>query len=693
LEILGVKPILGRSFVEQEEQTAAAPVAMISGRLWQERFGRDSQVVGKVVNLAGAPHTIIGVLPPLFQFPFAGLDIWVTKSAELIEIDPQSRAISPTLKVFGRLKPGVSIQQANAEVAVLKQQYAAAHSGMLDAKTESPENLVRITEDLVSDIRPKLWMLFGAVGFAMMIVCANVGSLTLARATSRAKEFAIRAAIGAGHGRMVRQLCIESLLLAFVAGSVGLALAVAGVSAIRSMTLVDLPRAAEIHVDSTVLGFALGLAALTGVLLGLAPSLVVLQPNLAGFLRGTESDGDVRSTMRMRFSPRQLLVAGQVALSLLLLIAATLLTKSLVRLYRVDPGFQPNNLLTMQVSLSPARYDTAEKRAVFYEQLVERVESVPGVRSAAVSLTLPFTGWAGVPVQLATGVPLKLNERPISILQPVTPNYFRTMKIAVKRGHDFNSHDTTNSAPVVIINESLARHFWPEYPNGPDPLGQYLLMGREPRPKQIVGITADVRQQGKDQDAKFGLYVPNAQVALPSAAIVVRTAGDPLVFARTVQEQILAIDPEQPVSDIKTMDEVTEASEGELRLITRLLAGFSGGTTMLSLIGIYALISYSVSKRTKEIGIRQALGAGRGHILSLVVGQGFVLSVIGIVVGAGAAFGLTRVLKDLLFQVTATDPATFVEISLLFVAMALLASFIPARRAAKVDPMVALRYE
>jgi ABC-type antimicrobial peptide transport system permease subunit len=245
----------------------------------------------------------------------------------------------------------------------------------------------------------------------------------------------------------------------------------------------------------------------------------------------------------------------------------------------------------------------------------------------------------------------------------------------------------------VIINESLARHFWPEYPNGPDPLGQYLLMGREPRPKQIVGITADVRQQGKDQDAKFGLYVPNAQVALPSAAIVVRTAGDPLVFARTVQEQILAIDPEQPVSDIKTMDEVTEASEGELRLITRLLAGFSGGTTMLSLIGIYALISYSVSKRTKEIGIRQALGAGRGHILSLVVGQGFVLSVIGIVVGAGAAFGLTRVLKDLLFQVTATDPATFVEISLLFVAMALLASFIPARRAAKVDPMVALRYE
>ena len=315
------------------------------------------------------------------------------------------------------------------------------------------------------------------------------------------------------------------------------------------------------------------------------------------------------------------------------------------------------------------------------------------MRSAAISLTLPFTGWAGVPVQLATGLRLKLNEEPISIFQPVTPGYFRTMKIALKRGREFTAHDTAVSAPVAIINESLARRFWPEYPNGPDPIGQYLLMGRNPRPKQIVGITADVREQGKDQDAKFGLYLPNAQLPTPSAAIIIRTVGDPLLLVRTLEQQILSIDPEQPVSDIKSMDEVAEASEGQLRLITRLLAGFSTATTLLALLGLYALISYSVAQRTREIGIRQALGARRGHILSLVVGQGFVLSIAGIVVGVSAAFGLTRVLKDMLFQVSATDPATFVEISLLFVVMALLASYLPARRAAKVDPMVALRCE
>jgi putative ABC transport system permease protein len=694
LEILGSRPVLGRSFIVDEEKPGAPAAAMISDKLWQQRFGRDQHIAGRVINLAGTPHTIIGVLPNDFKFPFAGLDVWVTKSSELLGISPQSRLISPTLKLFGRLKANVSIQQANAERGVLKQQYAAAHPGMLDGKPDVPESLLPFKDEIVSDIRPKLWMLFGSVGLALLIVCANLGSLMLARASSRAREFAVRAAIGAGGTRIIRQLLVESLLLTSFGGSIGMALAAVGVSAIRNMTLVDLPRVAEIHLDFAVMGFALVLSIVTGVLLGLAPLLVALKPNLVEFLRANaEGLSAAQSKTKLRFSPRNLLVAGQVALSLLLLIGATLLTKSLVRVYRVDPGFQSDHLLTMHIALSPARYGTAAKQAVFYEQIVEGLQSLPGVHTAAVSLTLPFTGWAGVPVQLAAEQLIKLNERPISILQLVTPAYFRTMKIAVKRGREFSPHDDLTSAPVAIINESMARRFWPEYPKGPDPIGQYLLMGHNPQPKQIVGIAADVREAGKDQDATFGLYIPNAQLPSPEATIVVRTNGDPQSLAGAIQKQILMIDPEQPVSDVKTMDEIAEASEGELRLITRLLAVFAGAATLLAVIGLYAVISYSVVQRTKELGIRQALGAQRGDIVSLVVGQGFNLCISGLVVGVCAAFGLTRVLKSLLFQVSATDPSTFIGIVFLYVIVAVLASYIPARRAAMVDPMMALRYE
>ena len=694
LDILGSIPVLGRSFVADEEKPGAPAVALISEKLWQQRFGRDPQIAGRVINLAGVPHTVIGVLPEDFKFPFAGLDVWVTKSSELLQISPQSRLISPTLKLFGRLKVKVSIQQANGEVGLLKQHYAAAHPGMLDGKLDEPESLLPLKDEIVSDIRPKLWMLFGAVALALVIVCANLGSLMLARATSRAREFAVRAAIGAGHRRIIRQLLVESLLLASFGGSIGIALAAGGVSAIRNISSADLPRVAEIHLDFAVLGFALALSTLTGVFLGLAPLLVALRPDLAAFLRANAAGVSAEQPKtKMPFSPRHLLVAGQVALSLLLLIGATLLTKSLVRIYRVDPGFQADHLLTMHIALSPARYDTAAKQAVFYEQMVERVESLPGVRTAAVSLTLPFTGWAGVPVQLAKGESLKLNERPISILQLVTPAYFRTMKIVVKRGREFNAHDQLHSAPVAIINESLARHFWPEYPKGTDPVGQYLLMGRNPQPKEIVGVAADIREQGKDHDPALGLYIPNAQLPTPQAVVVVRTNTAPILLAGAIQKQILILDPEQPVSDLQTMDEVAETSEGQLRLITRLLAAFAGAATLLTVIGLYAVISYSVVQRTKEIGIRQALGARRVHILSLVVGQGFVLAIAGVVVGVCAAFGLTRALQSLLFQVSATDPATFIGIAFLYVIVAVLASYVPARRAAKVDPMVALRYE
>ncbi len=692
LDVLGISPLQGRSFLAEEDKTGAPAVAMISAELWQRQFGGDPGIVGRTVTLAGVPYNVIGILSPGFQFPFSGTDVWVTRPAELSGIGtPQMRQISPILKLFGRLKPGIDIAHANAELTVLKRQYAAAHPGMLDGKLETPEAWSPLKDQVVSDMGAKLWMLFGAVGLVLLIVCANLGGLLLARATARSREFAVRAAIGASRGRIVRQLLAESVLLASIGGGLGVALALFGIATVRSMTFVDLPRAGEIRMDGVILGFALAISSVTGILFGLIPALAASRTDLVSVLKGS-TDGAVPKKLA-RFGSHSLLVSGQVALSVVLLIGATLLIKSLAHLYRVDPGFQPDHLLTMHISLAPARYDTDVKQRSFYEQLMPRIEALPGVRNAAISLTLPMTTWVGMPVQAAAGVPLKLNERPIGTLQFISPEYFRTMRIPLKRGREFTAHDNVSSAPVVIIDESLARRLWPQYPNGPDPVGQYLLAGLNHPPKQIVGISADVRAKGKDQDPVPGFYVPLAQSPAGSMALVVRTDGDPLTLADAVRAQVLAVDPEQPVSEVMTMDDVVAASEVQLRLMMRLLATFSFAATLLALSGLYSVISYSVARRTREIGIRRALGAQQREIVSLVAGQGLGLSLAGVILGICAALALTRVMKTLLFQVSPTDPITFAGAALLFVVIALVASYIPARRAAKVDPMVALRYE
>jgi putative ABC transport system permease protein len=662
LRILGVAPLHGRSFLPEEE-TPGPPVAIISTELWQRRFGGDPRIVGGTATLDAAPCTIIGVLPPGFQFPVPGMDVWRPWQPSTMPL--LSRQNSPILTVFGRLKPGVNLEKANAELAVIHRQYALANPGKLDAKPNQPESVTPMKDQLVRNVRPILWMLFGAVGFVLIIACANVASLLLARATSRSREFAIRAALGAGRGRLAGQLLAESLLLALAGGALGVLLAKWSLGGIGRIPGLDLPRIGEIRLDGMVLGFAVALSVATSLLFGLAPSLSASRPDLARAMKSTGEAAD--SGWQKRFllwlSPRGLLVVGQVALSIVLLIGAALLIESLARLRRVDPGFHAANLLTMQFALPQGRYDTTPKISAFFEELVQHVESVPGVRSAAVMMTLPMTGWAGTPVHLVGQPLVKLNERPIAILQCITPEYFRTLEIPLRRGREFASRDSVNAPPVAIINEALARRFWPAYPNSEDPAGHYILAGANPQPLQIVGVVANVRQSGLADDAGLGLYRPRTQTPPYSAMFAVRTEGDPLRFVNAIRSQLLAIDRYSAITAVKTMDDIIEASEGQRRSIMVLLGLFAAAGLLLAVVGIYGVISYSVAQRMKELGIRSALGARQGDILRLVLGQGLGLTLAGAALGIGGALALTRVMKGLLFGVSATDPATFAGIT------------------------------
>jgi putative ABC transport system permease protein len=702
LSILGVAPALGRSFLPAEDRTGGPNVAIISTHLWRQHFGSDPAILGHTATLAGIPYTIVGVLPPRFAFPFAGADtdVWITRPIEWSLMPLRSRPLSPYLHIFGRLKPDVDLQQANAELTVLNRQYAAAHPAMLDAKpatADNPNTVRSLQESIVADVRLPLLLLSGAVGLLLFIVCANVASLLLARAATRAREFAVRAALGAGRSRLLRQLLTESTLLSLLGGALGLVLAWASLRGIRTATALDLPRSSEIHLDLGVLGFALSLSVLTGILFGLAPALSAFRRDLAAVLQGNpgiSTGGRFRRHLARRFSvgPRGVLVAGQVALSLILLVSAGLLLQSLARLYRVDPGFRPDHVLTMSVSLAPTQYDTDAKRASFYTQLVDRVEALPGVAHASVTFTLPTADWAGAPVRIAGRPELLLNQRPIAIIQQISPDYFRTLQIPLNRGRAFTIADNANAPGVTIIDESLARRFWPQYPRGENPIGQNLLIGSHKQPLEIVGIAAPVHQEGRDTDPVPGFYVPNAQQPPQAAILVLRTKSDPGSFTDAVRRQVLALDRNQPISDVKTLSAVLDASENQRRLMFALLGAFSVAATLLAVLGLYSVISYSVVERTREIAIRQALGAQRSSILALVLRQGLGVALTGIVAGIVGAAGLTRLLSSMLFGIKALDPVTFMVAAMLFLMVALAASYIPARRAAAVDPMAALRY-
>lgn len=686
LDILGVAPVLGRSFVASEEVPGPA-VVLISSGLWRARFGSDPHIAGATVRLDAAPCTIAGVLPAGFAFPFAGVDVWRPLQPPAIPL--QTRTHSPIFSVFGRLGTGVTLVQASSEIELIDRRYAQEHPGMLDAKPGRPERVLLLRDQLLRDVRRYVWMLSGAVAFVLLIACANVAGLLLARSSSRYREFAIRAALGASRGRLTGQLLTEGVLMAVAGGALGLLLAAFGVPAVRAMPGIALPRAENMHIDGAVLLFTVVLSVSATLIFALAPSLTAAKPDIATILNGAVAG--LRRRLGLWRSPRGLMVAGQVALSIVLLTGAALLLESLARLRSVDAGFQPAHLLTMQIGPPPSRYPTSSKQAALFASVVERVQSIPGVRSAAVTLTLPTTGWAGTPVH-AVGRPLaKLNERPIAILQTVTPGYFRTLGIALKRGRDFGREDSDGSPPVVIINERLARRFWPSYPAGEDPVGQSLLVGANPAPVRIVGVVGDVRQSALSDDAQDGIYRPRAQTPPMPAAFAVRSQSDPSRLVGAIRREVAGIDPDLTVASVRTMEDVVETSEGQRRLVTVLLGSFAMAGLVLALVGIYGVIAYATSQRTREIGIRRALGAQKADILKLVLRQALSLACIGGTVGILGAAALTRLLKGLLFGVAALDPATFAVVTMLLATLALAAAYIPARRAARIDPAAAVR--
>jgi predicted permease len=692
LDVLGIKPILGRSFLLEEDKRGGRPVAMISAGLWKRRFGGDPLVAGQTATLDATPYTIVGVLPDGFAFPFPNVDIWVTRPSEWSLLPPRYWDL-PLLNGFGRLSPQATLEQARIELNVLQRRYTAAHPGLMNTDSGMTMHVVWLKERLVADARPMLWILFGTVGFVLLIACANVASLLLARSTSRSREFAVRVALGAGCGRIVRQLLAECLVLAGGGGALGILLAKWSLSAAPRLAVMNLPRAVEIRLDSTVLGFGIGLSILTAAFFGLFPSVQASRPDLTEELRANgAAAGQGRSR---RFTTRSVLVVGQIAFSIVLLIGAALLIRSFVLLRNVDPGFQSANLLTAKIALPLARYDTDPKKAAFFRDLLPRLEQLRGVSAAAIAMSLPTTTWIRTNYWVEGKPSPDVAEASTNaVVQSVTPAYFRALGIPLRRGRELTAHDNIPGAPpVMIVNETLAHLLWPEYPGGANPIGRRIKEGYDKSVgwMEVVGIVADIHEGGLANNAVPEFYLPSVVHPPQTAYLVLRTRANPLRYAAALRDAVLAVDRDQPISDVKTMESVLTSNFGQRSLTMWLLGSFAGVALLLAIIGMYGVIAYSIVRRTQELGIRRALGAQQANILSLILGQGLALALAGVAIGVGGAFALTRVMKGLLFHVTASDPATFAGIAILFIVVALVASYIPARRAARIDPMVALR--
>ena len=690
--LLQESPLLGRSFVPDEDKPDAnGRVAILSQELFQKRFNADASLINQSITLDGTQYTVIGVMPRAFQFPVQNepVELWTTMAGDASGTEPATgQRGSRYLKVIGRLKPGVSLEQGEAEVSTiakrLEQQYQ-------DTNSHKTFKLEPALHALVGDVRPALLILMGAVAFVLLIACANVANLLLARAMSRHKEIAIRSALGASRMRVVRQLLIESVLLSLAGGALGLLLAFWWTHLLVSLGKDDIPRALQVGLDWRVLGFTLFVSVTTGLLFGLVPALHSSRTQLVETLKeGSRGSGE---GARRNFT-RSVLIVTELAIAVVLLVGAGLLLQSLWRLRHVSPGFQAQNVLTFNLALPAVRYST-DQQAVFYHDLVTHIESLPGVQAASVVTPLPLGGDMYSLSYETDGRPMAKKDLPKADFFNVGLGYFRTMGIPFIKGRDFNETDQHKSVQVIIINETLARE---RFPNE-DPIGKRIKPGfftyedEKPAMREIVGVVADVRNRGLTKEARPCVYVPQTQIPFNQMTVVVRTNNDPRTVISAVTKEVASLDRELPLFTIKTLDEYLSTAITAPRFNTTLLSLFAAVALVLTIVGLYGVMSYSVAQRTNEIGIRMALGAQSRDVLRLIVGQGLKLVLLGLVMGLLGAAALMRVIASLLFGVTAKDPLTFVAVSIVLIVVALLACYIPARRATRVDPIEALRYE
>ena len=679
---LGIKPLPGRDFRAEDDHPGATPAVILSHGFWQRRFGADESIIGKQLTLNNQSFTVVGITPANFQFGAeADVSVPIGLSAERF----RARGSDPGTGVVARLKPNLSQQQAQTELNLiagrLEQQYPESNKGRRVLLTP-------LHESFVGNVRQPLLILLGAVGLVLLIACANVANLLLVRSSTRQKEMAVRVALGANRGRIIRQLLTESILLAGLGTGLGILLAFWGTRFIASQLPDGIPRLQEARVDAPVLVFTLVVSLLTGLLFGLAPALQASRPNLTEGLK----EGDRGSSGR-RQQVRSVLVVGEVAMTLTLLVGAGLLLQSFRRVLRVDPGFKAQNLLTMQVSVNNP---DGQQVANFFEQLQQKVGDLPGVKSVAVSNGLPF-GVANFPTFIIEGRP-ETENKPSGIRYTVSPDYFQTLGIELIKGRLFTAQDTSNTPTVVIVDEVLAQKHFPDE----DPLGKRLKQSPTSPGLEIVGIVRHVEPYGLDGQgpgpAQFYLnfnQIPAERLPgyVRRINLLTRTEVEPLSLASAVRSQIAALNKDQAVFNVRTMEQIVAQSVAPRRFSMLLLTVFAVVALALASIGIYGMMSYAVAQRTREMGVRLALGAQTGNVLRLVIGQGMKLALAGVALGLVASVVLTRTIKNLLFGVSATDPAIFAYITLLLVVVALIACYLPARRATKVDPMIALRHE
>jgi putative ABC transport system permease protein len=677
--LLRTNPLSGRALQPGDMQTGGEPVVVISYALWQRRFGGSQQVLDSKVTIGGKSTTVVGIMPPGFNFP-AEAEVWTPFPLDPKDEPRDNRYVS----VVTRLKPNVSLTQGQAEMDTINQRLAQNYA---ETNSNWSVRLIDLRERLVGKLRTSLLVLLGAVAFVLLIACANVANLLLARAAYREKEIALRTVLGATRMRVVRQLLTESVLLSVVSGAMGFALSSWLIKLLIAISPPNTPRFDEIGIDLRVFGFTFGMTVLAGLLFGLFPALQTSRPNLNEMLkdagrRGSESGG------RNRIG--SLLIVSEIALSFVLLAGAGLLIKSFLHLRESNPGFNADNVLAMRLSLPPGKYARGEPRAQIYKQLIESVKAVPGVQSAGATLSLPLGGDSfnlgrGV---IREGRPATPEEQSNAQHLAITPDYFQTLQVPLKAGRTFTDYDNSQSTKVVIVNETMARQLWP----GENPLGKRFSIWRdEDFPREVVGVVGDTKSS-LDEEAGHQMYVPYAQdPTWSSLSLVVRTPGEPGALAGKVREAIRAVDKGVPTYNLRTMNDVVSISAAPRRIPMLLLSAFAGVAMLLAMLGIYGVTSYYVTQRTHEIGVRMALGAQINDVLKLVVGRSMLLAVIGIGIGAAGAVAVTRYLTTLLFGVKPVDTITFVGVAVVLGAVVLVACFVPARRAAKIDPMEALR--